>query len=282
MKWDYLFRSVKSGGLGLRHLFLSQIVSKFLFLHDQGNPFLRTVLQTKLASFAWWTHDNYTTHLVGYYKEVVESFAFLNARFTIEYLSIVSRKKLLRDLRDTFSRSIARSNYFDGPGQDVLCRAKKMCIPPSVKTVFFKLPSSTLPVKSWLEQKGMFVAWSVDYHICKLPESIDHIFVEYWDAMLFWDVLKRTVKKDLHITPHSIRFLPFPQGESVPYDLFIILGVYSLWKSRMNVRHANGIPLPIHVVFLQCITQVKAVLDTFPVASEWASVLDEVLAAKWP
>lgn len=50
----------------------------------------------------------------------------------------------------------------------------------------------------------------------------------------------------------------------------------------MSVGHADVTPLPTHVVFLQCITQVKAVLDTLPEAPEWASVLDEVLTAKWP
>lgn len=43
-----LFRSVKSGGLGFAHIFLRQVVSRFIFLRDQRDDFLRTVLQVRL------------------------------------------------------------------------------------------------------------------------------------------------------------------------------------------------------------------------------------------
>lgn len=40
MRRDNLFRSIKSGGLSLTHLFVSQLASRFLFLCDQRHPFL--------------------------------------------------------------------------------------------------------------------------------------------------------------------------------------------------------------------------------------------------
>lgn len=76
MRGDNHSRSVKSDRLGNTHLFLSQVVSRFVFLRDQRNQFLRTVLQMKLARFLLnglvSTHDNYMTRLVGFYKEIVE------------------------------------------------------------------------------------------------------------------------------------------------------------------------------------------------------------------
>lgn len=44
-----LFRSVCNGGLGLTHLFLRQIVNRFIFLRDVGDPFLRTICQVRSA-----------------------------------------------------------------------------------------------------------------------------------------------------------------------------------------------------------------------------------------
>lgn len=39
MRRDNLFRRVKSGGLGLTHLFVRQLVSRFFFLRDRIPPF---------------------------------------------------------------------------------------------------------------------------------------------------------------------------------------------------------------------------------------------------
>lgn len=44
-----LFRRVKDGGLGLGHLFLRQLVNRFLFFRDATDPFLRTVCQMRLG-----------------------------------------------------------------------------------------------------------------------------------------------------------------------------------------------------------------------------------------
>lgn len=45
----------------------------------------------------------------------------------------------MKELKDTlFPTPLYRSFYSERPGQDVLSRAKKMCIPPRVKSFFFK------------------------------------------------------------------------------------------------------------------------------------------------
>lgn len=68
---------------------------------------------------------------LGFYKEVADSSDFLNARFSMTYLNSVTRKKLVRHLRDTlFPVHLNHSLYSQGVGQDVLRREKKMCIAP--------------------------------------------------------------------------------------------------------------------------------------------------------
>lgn len=73
MRRDNLFRSVKSGGLGLPHLFVKQLVSRFTFLGDPEHPFLRNVIQTQLAnfipSFVVSSYPDVTVRLWGFIKE---------------------------------------------------------------------------------------------------------------------------------------------------------------------------------------------------------------------
>lgn len=54
--------------------------------------------------------------------------------------------------------------------------------------------------------------------------------------LLLWDVLKRTIKNSLHVTPHSIRCLPIHKTVTdLSYDMLLILGLYSIWKLHMIV-----------------------------------------------
>lgn len=141
MKRDYLFRRpLKSGGLRLKHLFLSQIVSRFSFLRDQGHPFFLIVIQAKLAAslpnFVISSHGQQSPRLVGWFALVADSFLFLGVSFSIRYLSTVSRKRLSADLGEAvFPAPIYRALFCKGPGQDILCRVK-MCIPTRADILF--------------------------------------------------------------------------------------------------------------------------------------------------
>lgn len=121
-----------------------------------------------------------------------------------------------------------RIPHSGGPGQDVLKRVKKMPIQPSVKT-FFQLHTNTLAVKTWLKDKGIFVPWTTDCSLCKKPETIEHAFLDCWDPIFHWDVLQRTLKKQLPLDPYGIRFLPVDVSEDIPYDLIMVLGLHALW-----------------------------------------------------
>lgn len=127
-----------------------------------------------------------------------------------EYLSNITRKKLLSDLRETFVPvPLYRFLFSEGPAQDVLCQVRTMYVPSRTKSFFFKPHYSTLPIKTWLQERGVFVARSGDCGLCKRPEGIEHIFRECWDTVFFWDVLKRTLKIVLLINISSIHFSPY-------------------------------------------------------------------------
>ncbi|CAN7936962.1 unnamed protein product [Ixodes hexagonus] len=196
-----LFRRVRCGALPLTHLFIRQGVNRFIFLCDQTDPFLRTFLQVQLSGalpdFVVLCSDGVTGPLSAYLKEVVGAYRFLATRFSLEYLSTVSRKHLTKDLIDmSFSPPpppLYRTLYSAFPGKYVLCRVKRMLVPPNTETFCFKLHSRTLPVKTWLHEKGIFVPWTVNCFLCKQPESIEHVFLDCYDAVFYWDVLQRTL-----------------------------------------------------------------------------------------
>lgn len=155
---DQLVPAGKRRGLGLGHLFVRQLVNRFLFFRDATDPFLRTVCQMRLSrrlpEYVVSTEE-FSGGIRGFYKEVVSSVRFLSVRFSNDYLSGVNKKKLYCALCDVlFPVPLYRSLYGGGPSSDVLKRVKKMQVPPGTKTFFFKLHTGTLPVKKFLERKG--------------------------------------------------------------------------------------------------------------------------------
>lgn len=137
-----LFRCVRNGGLLLTHLFLRQVVDRFRFLRNQSNPFLRTVFQVLLCdalpAFIVSSGDGATGPLSPFLKEVVAAYKFLAATFSMEYLSNVSRKKLMKELIElSCPARFYPTSYCALPGNDVLSRGKIMIIPANTKTFFF-------------------------------------------------------------------------------------------------------------------------------------------------
>lgn len=146
-KWERtsrtnLFRSVKTGGLGLAHLFLKQIVFRFAFLRDQKDPFLINVMQlrlgTALPEFIISSCVVNSGPMSGFLKEVIWAFRFLKVRFSMEYLSHVPKKRLYKDLIDVvLPVPLYRSMFSLGTERNVLKRVKRMPVRPSVKSFFF-------------------------------------------------------------------------------------------------------------------------------------------------
>ncbi|XP_040061752.2 uncharacterized protein LOC120836770 [Ixodes scapularis] len=282
MRRDNLFRSIEAGGLGLTHLFVRKIVSRFMFLRTSSHPFIRTFLQTHLMDLLpdlVVSSDHVAMpRPFGFLKEVVEAFEFLKVRFSLDYLFTVSRKELYHNLIDSlFPDPLYRSHYPNSTDQDVLKRVRRMRVPPTAKTFFFKLHTNTLPVKPWLRDKGIFVPWSVNCRLCNTPETIEHCFIFCTDAYLFWDVLQRTIKKDLYINTYSIRFLPVEDPDTFPADFFILLGMHSLWKTRMIDRNAEP-PRTTKSNFIETCNHVISVLDELGEKPRWYWRLEKCLS----
>lgn len=238
-----LFRRVRDGGLGLAHLFVRQIVNRFLFLRDVKDPTLRTICQLRLGRALpdiIVTSNVIPGGLHGFMREVVLSCRFLAVRFSWGYLCQVNRKKLYKDVCDVvLPEPMYRLIYRVGRGKDVLKRVKRMQVPPSVKTFFFKLHTGTLSVKTWMAEKDLFVPWGIDCIICKKAETIEHVFIDCWDAVFLWDVLQRTLKKDLPVDAQGIQYLPVENEDGMPYDLIMLVGLSSIWKARMAARYSD-------------------------------------------
>lgn len=280
-----LFRSVKSGGIGLAHLFLRQVVSRFMFLRDQRDGFLRTVLQVRLRDALpdYVVSTDYTrgASVRGFLREVVWAFNFLKVRFSLDYLSSVTRKCLYRDLIDiSLPVPLYRSMCSSGSGKDVLKRVRGMPVRSSVKTFFFQLHTNTLAVMPWLEEKGFFVPTGINCRVCNKPETVEHIFLDCEDAVFHWDILQRTLKKQLPVTPYGIRFLPTDNAGGVPYDMFMALSLHSVWKTRMAVRHADPNARPAREYFIESIAFIRDVYKTQTEQPEWFPILDALVNLK--
>ncbi|XP_077542065.1 uncharacterized protein LOC144154857 [Haemaphysalis longicornis] len=260
---NLLFFPLGSGGVGLMHLFVHQLVSRFFFNKLAEHPLLRTILQERISYHLPFllvsTGEVNKKPPWGFLKEVVDTFHFLTARFSLEYLFSLSMTALTNILiHNLFPVPLHRQPYLRGHRNNVLNRVKCMCVLPNAKMVFFKLHSQTVPVKTWLREKGMSIPWSDNCRLCNQPDTIDHYFVLYRDAVFFWDVLQRTLKKDIDITPSTIRFLPFEDVNRVPYDVFVLLGLFSLRKCRMTDRHAEP-PRPTKSIFREQAALVRSV-----------------------
>lgn len=155
-----------------------------------------------------------------------------------------------------------------------------MPVRPTVKTFFFQLHSGTLPVKPWLQEKGLFVPWSINCLLCRKPETVEHIFLDCWDAVFLWDILQRTLKKDLPLTNYGIRFLSVDNEGGVPYDMFMLLGLHSLWRTRMAVRNADVNPRQAREYLIESAIYVREVYETLTEKPEWVPILDRLVSMK--
>lgn len=152
-----------------------------------------------------------------------------------------------------------------------------MYLSSTTKRFFFKFHTSTLPVNTWLQEKGIVVPWSTNCRRCDQPETIVRCFIACTDAYHFWDVLQRALIKDLYIAPCTIRFLPVPlQQEPVPYDLFLLLGLHSLRKCSMIVRNA-GYPRTVRSLFNEVVKSLQSTYQYWKGHPEWMSLFTSML-----
>ena len=155
-----------------------------------------------------------------------------------------------------------------------------MQVAPAAKSFFFKLHTGTLSVKAFQEDRGLFLPWGPDCLICKKPETIDHVFLHCWEGVYFWDVLQRTIKKDLPLDPHGIRFLPVNDEEGLPIDLIMLNGLHCLWRARMAGFYCDPDARPARMYFRKCMTKFVELQKAQEFVPEWLSRVEPLTALK--
>lgn len=95
-----------------------------------------------------------------------------------------------------------------------------------------------------------------------------------------WDILQRTLKKDLPLTNYGIRFLSVDNEGGVPYDMFMLLGLHSLWRTRMAVRNADVNPRQAREYLIESAIYVREVYETLTEKPEWVPILDRLVSMK--
>lgn len=101
------------------------------------------------------------------------------------------------------------------------------------------------------------------------------MFVDCWDPVFHWDILQRTLKKELPITPHGIKFLPLEREGGVPYDLIMMLSLHSIWRTGMAVRNADINVRFVRGDFIESVQYIHEVLRLEDEPPEGLSVLDD-------
>lgn len=127
-----------------------------------------------------------------------------------------------------------------------------------------------------MQEKGLYEVWSSTCSLCNKPETVEHVFMECWDAIFFWDVLQRTLKKELPVTPQGIRYLPVECCDGVPYDLIMAVALHSIWRSRMAVRHADVHAQTVSKYFAQSMTSMYDIATTQGIELEWLPILEDL------
>lgn len=206
---------------------------------------------------------------------------FLSARFSKDYLSTVKRKTLYNDIVDVvFPVPLYRAMYCGGPGQDVLKRVKRMQVQPGVKSFFFRLHTGTLLVRTFMEERGLFVPWGTDCFSCKSPETIDHVFLHCWEGVYFWDVLQRTLCKDFPLNPHGIRYLSVDKEGGMPYDLVMALGLHSIWRSRTARLYNDVDARSAKQYFRESVGRYVEVIKSQEVSPVWLPKIEQLTSLK--
>lgn len=168
---------------------------------------------------------------------------YLLVRFPPDYTFTSSRFNLCKDLiYMLFPAPMHRTVYYNLSGQDVLM----MLLSPSTETFFVTLHSA---VKAWRHSQNVFVS-SVNGRLCDVPETIEHCFINCKDAILFWDVLRRTLRKDFELTRYGIRYLDHITRSKwfAIWLFFFLIALRSLWKLECWIStQAYGF---FHITFL--------------------------------
>lgn len=167
-----------------------------------------------------------------------------------------------------------------GQGHDVLKRVKKMQVQPGTKSFFFKLHTGTLPVRGFLQEKGFYLPWGANCLICKQLETIDHVFLHCWEGVYFWDVLQRTLQKELPLNSLGIRFLTVENEDGLPLDLIMLMGLHCLWRARMAGFYCEPDRRPARQLFREGVSKFIDVIKDQECPPDWLTRIEPLATLK--
>lgn len=135
-------------------------------------------------------------------------------------------------------------------------------------------------LRLFLEDRGVYMPWGSNCLICRKPETIDHVFLHCWEGVYFWDVLQRTLKKELPLHSLGIRFLTVEKEEGLPFDLIMLLGLHCLWRARMAGYYCDPDRRPARMLFRESIAQYIDILKQQDFVPEWLSRVEPLVNLK--
>ncbi|KAG0430797.1 hypothetical protein HPB47_022362 [Ixodes persulcatus] len=192
-----LFLSLAAGGMGLVNVTVKLHVQRFLLFRDRRDPLVLSALHhLGLPYLGKWmaSTTGRTTKGAGlrFYAEI--------------YLMTASRKKLYWDTLEVLLpvplyRTVPAPKCASGLFKQV----RKLPVPATSKDFFVRLHLGVLPVKVWLDDRGLFVPWSTNCDLCGANETLPHVFVECSNAYLFWDEMRKDLGVDFPIDWHVFR-----------------------------------------------------------------------------
>ncbi|KAM7282734.1 hypothetical protein ISCGN_002857 [Ixodes scapularis] len=102
-----------------------------------------------------------------FYAEIAASVEFFLVHFSWEYLFAASRKTLYWDtLAIVLPVPLYRMETAPPCAAGLFERVRRFPVPASTKDFFVRLHLEVLPVKVWLDARGVFVPWSTNCDLC--------------------------------------------------------------------------------------------------------------------
>ncbi|CAN7949382.1 unnamed protein product [Ixodes pacificus] len=157
----------------------------------------------------------------------------LRVRF---YLMTASRKKLYWDtLEVLLPAPLYRTVPAPQCASGLFKQVRKLPVPATSKDFFVRLHLGVLPVKVWLDDRGLFVPWSTNCDLCGANETLPHVFVECSNAYLFWDEMRKDLGVDFPVDWHVFRYLDVEgtdTASSMVLPSMVLLGLHAIWLAR--------------------------------------------------
>ncbi|KAG0445456.1 hypothetical protein HPB47_014924 [Ixodes persulcatus] len=250
-----LFLSLAAGGMGLVNVTVKLHVQRFLLFRDRRDPlFLSALHHLGLPYLGKWiaSTTGRTTKGAGlrFYAEIAISieFFFFLVHLSWEYLMTASRKKLYWDtLEVLLPAPLYRTAPAPQCASGLFKQVRKLPVSVTSKDFFVRLHLGVLPVKVWLDDRGLFVPWSTNCDLCGANETLPHVFLECSNAYLFWDEMRKDVGVDFPIDWHVFRYLDVEgtdAASSMVLPSMVLLGLHAIWlaRSAMVECHTDARP----------------------------------------